>query len=384
MPPRKKTVPAAATEEVQTELLEKETEAAPPELILEEAPEPIQEVEQETEPAHPELILEEVPEPVQEVEQEPAQAEVPQRTNVIPIEANKKKKRKYNPPAQAESFDLNQVQLAGLITSTWAKRSDVFARLRVGEDKHGVHVTLRIADGMIGDDLVSLQPGDHVEMKGYLIQHEYYESIRKFLEEASASSFLDSVDLADLDSWRKLLFRRRNALVNVLSMRLLAGNKPLAEFGPAAEVRYANRASVEGVVARVWEYPHSGGVDLFARLAVYDEHTRIEPGAEGNFGRPRRQSHFVTVRFLNGKTGVGIPIRLKLKARIRVVGELRDKAQVVSLHEELLGIGLPHIPEIMGRVVNAERMSEIHNVQESLHVVAEACIAYSSSGGSRR
>jgi hypothetical protein len=353
-------------------LLEKETEAAPPELIQEEASEPVQEVKQE-------------------IEMEPAQAEAPQsepvqlqRTNVIPIEAGRKKKRKYNPPAQAESFDLNQVQLTGLITSTWAKRSDVFARLRVGEEKHGVHVTLRIADGMIGGDLVSLQPGDHVETKGYLIQHEYYESIRKFLEEASASSFLDSVDPADLDSWRKLLFRRRNALVNVLSMRLLAGNKPLAEFGPAAEVRYANRASVEGVVARVWEYPHSGGVDLFARLAVYDEHTRIEPGAEGNFGRPRRQSHFVTVRFLNGKTGVGIPIRLKLKARIRVVGELRDKAQVVSLHEELLGIGLPHIPEIMGRVVNAERMSEIHNFQESLHVVAEACITYSSSGGSRR
>lgn len=296
------------------------------------------------------------------------------------------KKKKRPMPQAREQFDLNQVVASGVIRSVWGKNNDVFARLALSlrgrlvetDDAFSAYVTLRFANGMVGSEPISVQPGDVLKIQGYLVHREYQETLRKFLDEANAMSFLDYVDPADLPAWRLLTLERRNGLVNARSMSLLDGNGRLfAHFGEAIHEKSMNRAQVEGIVARVWEYRHDEGVDLFARLAVYDEHTPIDSKRAGNFGRARRAAHYVTIRFANGRTSTGTTVRLHQKMRLRVVGELRDKAQVVTLRDELLKLGSSEVAAMMQRVTDGGQLSEIKNHQESLHILANAVVVYS-------
>jgi hypothetical protein len=241
---------------------------------------------------------------------------------------------------------------------------------------------------MVAGQPISIQKGSIVKVRGYLTHREYYESLRKFLDDAHALSFYDLVPPADLPSWQALSFQRHNGVMNVLEMMILdAQGNPLERFGfeekDGHDRTSNNRASVEGLIARMWEYPHGDEVDLFTRLAVYDSHTPIDPKRDGNFGRARRTAHYITVRFPNGKTSTGSKVQLKLKTRIRVSGELRDKAQIVTLREELLKTGHSIVAEMMQRVQNSECMNEITSLQESLHLLANAVVVYSMVGGSR-
>jgi hypothetical protein len=304
-------------------------------------------------------------------------------------------KKKRTPAIQPihEQFDLNVADLAGVIHSVWGKSADVFARVAVSrrgelaesDDAFASFVTLRFADGMVDGSSISVQPGDVVRVRGYLTHMDYNESLRKFLDDAHSRYFLDLIPPDDLEAWRSLTFRRHNAVLNVLSLALLNQNGQVtARFGdPLGQDDPVNRARLEGIVARIWEYPHGNETDLYTRLAVYDEHTPVTQH-EGNFGRQRRLAHYVTVCFPAGKTASGLKVQLKQRARIRVAGELRDKGQVVTLHEELLKTGLPAVVEMMQRVPNAERISAIKAQQESLHILASALIVYSANGGSRR
>lgn len=326
------------------------------------------------------------------VEESVAIARVEPAPDSTPAPRPKKKKTPAIQPIH-EQFDLNLAALAGVIHSVWGKAADVFARIAVSnrgelmeqDDKFTSFVTLRFASGALDGSPISVQPGDAVRVRGYLTHMDYNESLRKFLDDAHSRDFFDLVAPDDLQAWRSLTLRRHNAVMNVLSLAILDMNGQIvANFGNKIKPDDpVNRASVEGIVARVWEYPHSDCVDLYARLAVYDEHTPVTKH-EGNFGRARRIAHYVTVRFPAGKTSTGSPVRLNNKTRIRVVGELRDKGQVVTLHEELLKTGLPVVAEMMQRVSNADRMSTITAQQESLHVLADALIVYSANGGSRR
>ena len=290
-------------------------------------------------------------------------------------------------PQAKEQYDLNLVVASGVIRSVWGKNNDVFARLALSQrgrlvendDTFASYVTLRFADGMIGGAPISIQPGDVLKIQGYLVHREYQETLRKFLDEANAMSFLNHVDPADLPSWRSLTLSRQNGLVNALSMSLLDGSGVLIEhFGEPIQEKSQNRTHVEGIVARVWEYRQDDGVDLFARIAIYDEHTPIDLKRTGNFGRARRMAHYTTIRFPNGKTSSGAAIRLQTKMRIRVVGELRDKAQIVTLRDELLKTGSSAVAGMMQRVTDAGQLSEIKNQQESLHVLANAVVVYSN------
>ena len=305
------------------------------------------------------------------------------------------KKKKESIGQRDERFDLNMILLAGIIHSVWGSGSDVFARLGLStrgqlveeDDQFTTYVTLRFADGMVSGQPITIQKGSILKVRGYLTHREYSETLRKFLDDARASSFFELVPHDDLGSWRSISFPRHNGVMNVLEMMILdQDGKPIERLGFEEELTTSaadNRASVEGVVARLWEYPHAHGVDIFMRLAVYDLHTPIDPKREGNFGRARRSAHYITVRFPNGKTASGSTVRLRAKMRVRVNGELRDKAQVVTLREELLKTGNPAIIEMMGRVQNAERMNEIQSQQESLHILANAVVVYSMAGGSR-
>jgi len=294
-------------------------------------------------------------------------------------------------PQTREQFDLNQIIATGVIHSVWGNSGDVFARVGLStrdlldekDDTFTAYATLRFADGMVGGVPVTLQPGDILTVQGYLVHRNYTESLRKFLEDADAIHFLDSVDPKDLPAWRTLALERRNGIVNVLSMTFRTPDGEAADhFGEPLASRDLSRSSVEGIVSRAWEYRNEEGVDLFVRLAVYDPHTPVDAKSKGNFGRPRRLAHYVNIRFPLGKTASGAPVHITQKMRIRVVGQLRDKAQVVTLREVLFKTGSRAVIEMMQRVSDAERMSEIKNQQESLHIRAQAVVVYSA--GHRR
>jgi hypothetical protein len=141
---------------------------------------------------------------------------------------------------------------------------------------------------------------------------------------------------------------------------------------------------VEGIVSRVWEYPRSGGVDVFARLAVYDEHTRVvDRHGRDDQGRSFRSPHYVTICAYDGRVS-GYPVRLETKQRIRVVGPLRDRGRQVSLREELLRTGNPSVMDMLQRVRDLDRFGEASTLQQTLHIAAQSIVVYSHSGGSRR
>ena len=280
----------------------------------------------------------------------------------------------------SEQFDLNTATVAGTIIRLWGRSGDVFARLRVSlrgemretEDAHSVYINVRIPNGMVGNTPVTLQPEDVVLVKGYITHANYDETLRKFLSVAGELPFLDNnIPADDLNAWRSIQFKRQNAVINAIELTpVIEANKK------KNKIESLNFIDLEGVVARMWEYTRDGEVDLFLRIAVYDEWTTVSGEKKGNFGRPFRQPHYVNVLLPGGKTAQGKPVSAKTKQRIRVRGELRDKGQRVTLHESLMMLGSSEIAEMMGRVINAEKMSEISVQQESLHVLANAVIVY--------
>jgi len=281
----------------------------------------------------------------------------------------------------SEQFDLNTATVAGMIIRLWGRSGDVFARLRVSlrgeiretEDAHSVYINVRIPNGMIGNTPVTLQPEDVVLVKGYITHANYDETLRKFLSAAGELTFLDNnIPADDLNAWRSIQFKRQNAVINAVELTPFDAEQK----GKKYRLESKNSIDLEGVVARMWEYKRDGEVDLFLRIALYDEWTTVSGEKKGNFGRPFRQPHYVNVLLAGGKTAQGKPVSAKTKQRIRVRGELRDKGQRVTLHESLMMLGSSEIAEMMGRVINAEKMSEISVQQESLHVLAKAVIVY--------
>lgn len=277
-----------------------------------------------------------------------------------------------------EQFDLNSVTLTGVVQKLWGRSQDVYARLRVSqrglaaepEDAQACYVTLRFPDGNVAGAPLTLQPETLVRVCGYLTHTHVDESLRKFLEAAHAPEFLEHAPPEDLEAWRAVVFRRGSAVLNVLGLELSGG--PL---------QACNQAALEGIVSRTWQYARSDRLDLFARLAVYDPHTRIDESQPGNFGRPRRRPHYVNVLFPDGKVA-GHELRLAEKSRLRVSGELRDQGQKVSLHEALLRTGDPKVIELISRLPCADDLHEISAQWESLHLLAQAVIVYTA--GSRR
>ena len=281
-----------------------------------------------------------------------------------PINATATKNKKLTAFKRVnEQFDLNTATVAGTIIRLWGRSGDVFARLRVSlrgeiretEDAHSVYINVRIPNGMVGNTPVTLQPEDVVLVKGYITHANYDETLRKFLSVAGEVTFLDNnIPADDLNAWRSIQFKRQNAVINAVEL------SPVIEANKKKNKNESlNFIDLEGVVARTWEYTRDGEVDLFLRIAVYDEWTTVSGEKKGNFGRPFRQPHYVNVLLPGGKTAQGKPVSAKTKQRIRVRGELRDKGQRVTLHESLMMLGSSEIAEMMGRVINAEKMSEM-------------------------
>ncbi|MGD0879161.1 MAG: hypothetical protein ABSA01_13585 [Anaerolineales bacterium] len=134
-------------------------------------------------------------------------------------------------------------------------------------------------------------------------------------------------------------------------------------------------AAGEGPVAKQWTHSE----DVYLRLAVYDQHTRVTK-EKGNYGRPRRLPHYLTIVLPGGKTTGGREVVANVKDRLRVTGELHDHGYRRTLHEMLLGTGSTAVTDLLQRLPNAGDLHTISAQQESLHVVASAVIVYASAG----
>ena len=274
-----------------------------------------------------------------------------------------------------EQFDMNSATLAGVVQKLWGHNGDVFARLRVSrrsqlvemEDARSSLINLRFTNGMVGDQDLSMQPGDVVRVTSYLSHSEFDETIRNFLEAARKPDFLDNVPREDLPAWQAIAFKRVNTMFNVETLELLDSQKQ--------EGGVINRVVLEGPIARQWTHSE----DIYLRLAVYDSHTRVTK-EKGNYGRPRRLPHYLTILLPGGKTTGGRQVVANVKDRLRVTGELQDHGYRRTLHEMLLATGSSAVMELLQRLPNAGDLHTISAQQESLHVVASAVIVYASAG----
>ena len=78
----------------------------------------------------------------------------------------------------------------------------------------------------------------------------------------------------------------------------------------------------------------AGRVAYVGLDAKHDERAEIlEPANDSRL--PRRQAHYVTLRFEGGKTAHGVPVSVTDKYRVLVSGYLRDSAYAESLRESL-------------------------------------------------
>lgn len=285
-----------------------------------------------------------------------------------------------------EHFDLNGVQVIGTVQKLWGRGGDVFARLRVStrgkieeaEDAFSYYINLRFPEGEVQGTPVSLSPGIAIRVAGFLTHTQYQERILKFLDAAGAGNFLENTPDEDRQAWSQIRFRRRNAMLNVLGIQWIGADVQLGDADLLKEYGKAqNKVNLEGIVAKVWEYPHGDGVHLFIRIACYDKYTPTVSGKGDRFGRPRRKPHYLTVKFSGGKVN-GIPIRLENKLRIRVTGKMADQGGSSTLREQLLDMGSEDVIDLMGRLPNADKMGEISAQHSSLHVEAESLIVYSA------
>ena len=168
-------------------------------------------------------------------------------------------------------------------------------------------------------------------------------------------------------------------MLNVLGIQWIGTDVQFGEAELLKEYEDAqNKVTLEGIVAKVWEYPHSDGAHLFIRIASYDKYTPTVPGQGDRFGRPRRKPHYLTVKFIDGTVN-GIPIKLEKKLRIRITGKMADQGGRSTLREELLDTGSEEVIALMGRLPNADKLSEISAQQSSVHVEAESLIVYSAT-----
>jgi len=278
-----------------------------------------------------------------------------------------------------EQFDMNSATLAGVVQKLWGHNGDVFARLRVSrrgqlvetEDAQSSLIILRFANGMVGENDLSLQPGDAVRVAGYLSHSEFAETIRNFLEAARKPDFLENVPKEDLSAWQAITFKRVNTMFNVDTLDLLDSKKP--------GVGVINRVVLEGPIAKHWTHSE----DVYLRMAVYDQHTRVTK-EKGNYGRPRRLPHYLTIVLPGGKSTGGREVVANVKDRLRVTGELHDHGYRRTLHEMLLGTGSTAVMDLLQRLPNADELHALSAQQESLHVVASAVIVYASAGSRQK
>lgn len=279
------------------------------------------------------------------------------------------------PVTTPERFDGNHVEFTGLVTKIWARSSgDVFARIAIGETPDDeednpepraidARLTLRLPNGQVNGQDISLLKGDLVHATGYLSDITQPETLRDFLLKARQAGLVERIpELAPAMSAqvKRMVTCVIPETLNVIAPQRAANattDKPLVQ----------STARLEGVIARVWEY----GGHLFARVAVYDSHTQVT-AAPGNNGRERRVPHYVTVQFLNEQVD-GRGVNIKPKDRIRVSGILGSRVYSENLRSFLLSA---HKADVLATLSDGQAPDDVWTAYVQTCLVAQKMIQY--------
>ena len=273
------------------------------------------------------------------------------------------------PPTTPERFDCNQVELVGFVTKIWARSSgDIFARLAIGEDSGDekdppessavdARLTLLLPGGQVNGKDISLIKGDAIQVSGYLNDIPQWDTLGDFLLKARQLSLIERVPelVAATDA------RVKRILTCVIPESLEV------KVSRTAQVIPRSLARLEGVVARVWEY----GGHLFARLAVYDQHT-LTTNMPGNNGRLRRTPHYVTVQFTDEQVD-GRVVKIRSKDRIRVTGTLGSRVYSENLRTFLISA---HKADVLANLSDGQAPDDAWTVYVQTCLVAQQMIQY--------
>ena len=261
-----------------------------------------------------------------------------------------------------EQFDLNRVELEGSVQRIWERSGSIYFRLEIStqlridiKETTSQQMTCRLPSNVTNQQPFSLLPGDWIRVVGFLVDSPYIETLQQFLASARAKDFLSSAP--DPAAWQAVQVPRISTLIEVLEVAAL----------PLAKASSINHASVQGVVAKVWER----GGNLLARLAMYDEHTHLA-GQNGNHNRPRRIPHYVTLLFPEGKVGCR-PVDVEAKTRLRATGSLLIRPYRESLREVLLR---SRNLALLQELPNSDRVADISAVREAAYVEAQSAILF--------
>ncbi len=258
-----------------------------------------------------------------------------------------------------EHFDLNRVQISGVIQKIWDWGEDIFFSLAFEENGAPRYVTMRLAGGMLGGKPVSLQPDASIHVTGHLVDSPHTETLGNFLANANKANFLEGVP--DPSAWDEICIERVDTRINV---------ETIQPEGTGSQ----NQVQVQGLVVKAWR----GGVDTFARLAVYDQHTQII-GHNPQKGLPKRKPHYLTVRFPDGQAG-GQPIKLRRRQRVRVSGSIHIHYYKQSLYDVLLRTQNAELLEGLA----VDEVKVIAALRTSLYVLATSAIVLGSRGRQSR
>jgi hypothetical protein len=272
-----------------------------------------------------------------------------------------------------ERFDGNQVEFTGLVTKIWARSTgDVFTRVAIGEDVADgddsaesspvdARLTLRLPNGQVNGQDISLLKGDVLRVTGYLSDITQWETLRDFLLKARQPNLGERIP--ELMPVMDVSIKRMVTCVIPETLDVLTPQKAVKNTNQTSE----SIARLEGVVARVWEY----GGHLFARVASYDRHT-LTTTSSGNNGRERRIPHYVTVQFLNEQVD-GRGVNLKPKDRIRISGILGSRVYSENLRNFLLNA---HKADVLATLTDGQAADDVWTAYVQTCLVAQKMIQY--------
>jgi hypothetical protein len=179
---------------------------------------------------------------------------------------------------------------------------------------------------------ITLLVGEKVNVQGWLEDVPYEESFAAFLQRAGRSNLIEQyVELAPL---------KDRTIQRALTVVTPTATRNISDIDGSTEEDPENAVRLEGLVVCTWAYSRN----LYARLAVYDEHATILEG-DGNAGLPRRQARYVTVQFSDGEVD-GRALRLgnsggsdlqpgviRRDDRIRISGRLKGRIYVETMRK---------------------------------------------------
>ena len=245
-----------------------------------------------------------------------------------------------------ERFHANTASVQGEVYKIWPSPipgdRTIFARMQLDQEAgqkntKPARITVAFRDGKVAGRPFNLLRGEHIQLSGYMIDLERWETLETFLSKCKRRDLIEEQpELAAIAGTAKLQ-RPMTCLIPTEKDSLSGLSK--TDYKDLVWDK-TNSALLEGVVASTWTYAEHG----FIRLAVYDEHTEI---LKPNGNRPKRKPHYITVQLTDGKIGnIAIellgkngkpkPNTIRKGDRIAIQGRYSQTAQWDNLRQFLI------------------------------------------------